>query len=86
MNRFRPRTPPLTRTMDSGFRERVLSTLFPAEEGDGPPFPLLDTEETWEEEMEVTAYEVERAAKKIGERKAPGPDGSQAKSSKLLAP
>lgn len=84
MNRFRPKTLPLTRTMDSDFRERVLSTLFPAEEGDEPPFPLPpNTEEMWEDEMEVTAYEVERAAKKIGERKAP--DGIPGKALKIAS-
>lgn len=85
MNRFKPRAPPLTRTMDSGFRERMLRTLFPAEEGDEPPFPTQDTEESWDENMEVTAHEVERAAKKIGNRKAPGPDGIHGKVLKIAS-
>lgn len=42
-NKSRLRMPPITRTMNSEFRERVLYTLFPAEERQEPPFPLEET-------------------------------------------
>lgn len=51
MNKFRPRIPPITRTMEPDLRERVLSTLFPKEEEKDPHFPHreIEGEEEWDE-------------------------------------
>lgn len=87
MNKFRPRAPPLTRTMDSGLRGRVLCTLFPAEEDQQLPFAPMSAEDeaVTMENTEVTVYEVEMAAKRIKDRKAPGPDGIPGRAVKIAS-
>lgn len=74
MKRLRPRTPPITQAMEPQFLKRVLNTLFPTENAVDEPFQSRGTS-VWKEEYCVTASEVAVAIKKIGNRKAPGPDG-----------
>lgn len=75
MRKLRARTPPLTQTLEPEFRRRVLRTLFPQEERERE-IPLPDTEQqTWDNSLDVTESEVIHHAKRIGDRKAPGPDG-----------
>lgn len=75
MKKLRARTPPITQQLEPGFRRRVLSTLFPQEEEEREtPFQEVD-QQTWDSSLNVTEGEVTHLAKRIGDKKAPGPDG-----------
>lgn len=83
MRKLRARAPPLTQTLEPEFRRRVLRTLFPQGERERE-IPLPDAEQlTWDSSLDVTEDEVIHHAKRIGNRKAPGPDGIPGKIAKL---
>lgn len=68
------RTPPITQAMEPQFLKEVLNTLFSVEETEEESFRDRGTPE-WKEEYNVTTSEVIKTIKKMGNRKASGPDG-----------
>lgn len=74
LSKLRARAPPLTQTMEPGLKNRVLNALFPQEIGRESPFSEY-IEQDWDRSFVVTEKEVLQFAKRIKDRKAPGPDG-----------
>ncbi|XP_071578221.1 uncharacterized protein [Temnothorax nylanderi] len=81
---LRPWTPPLTETLDPQFAGRVVDTLFPEGDGGAVLFPEVHVPE-WDEELRVPGKELERAIKRVRQRKAPGPDGIPGRAWVLVA-
>ncbi|XP_026823912.1 uncharacterized protein LOC113561603 [Ooceraea biroi] len=70
--KLRPWASPITESLSPQERERVIDALIPPEEGIGPRAPrqFVDAEVP-----EVSLEEIARARKRLGNNKAPGPDG-----------
>lgn len=84
LSKLRARAPPLTQTMGPGLKDRVLRTLFPREANREDPFPEYE-QQIWDESLAVTEEEVMHFAKRIKDRKAPGPDGIPGKIVKITS-
>lgn len=74
MKKLRAWTPPTTEAMDPRTVKGIVGALFPAGTCDNNP-ALGCREIVWDEGLEVSKYELARAAQKLSARKAPGPDG-----------
>lgn len=81
LKKLRGGAPPLTETLDPCFMKRIVDALFPR--GDILQEPIPDIEYEWKEEDEISLTEIRRAVKRIGTRKAPGPDGIPGKAWKV---
>lgn len=84
MKKLRARTPPITVSMEPRFRRRVLLTLFPQEDSETVPFPEIDRQ-TWDDSLGISEDEIVHYAKKIKDRKVPGPDGIPGKVIKVAS-
>jgi len=73
LNKLKGGATPITETQDPLFVQRVVTTLFPAEEG-VDPIPAPESGPEWEDELGVTQGELRDAIRKIKSSKAPGPD------------
>ncbi|KMQ94087.1 reverse transcriptase [Lasius niger] len=65
--------PPITETLDPPFLEEILTALFSTKEYEGEPIPLKEPP-MWDEEYGIIQGEIGEAVKRLGTRKAPGPD------------
>lgn len=84
MKKLRAKTPPLTTIMESWFKRRVLLTLFPHEDNEAVSFPAIESQ-TWDESFGISEDEIMHYAKKIKDKKAPGPDGIPGKVIKVAS-
>lgn len=77
MNKYRTWTPPATETLDTPVLEQIVDTLFPrgVERSTLEWGPGFDGPHDITEDLEISSEELARAVRRIGSRKAPGPDG-----------
>ncbi|XP_067211680.1 uncharacterized protein [Linepithema humile] len=73
LNRLRPATLPISETLDPGFLDQVVGSLFPVKDTHIPP---KGDPTDWTEDLGISERELSEAAKRLGAAgKAPGPDG-----------
>ncbi|XP_032690139.1 uncharacterized protein LOC116853267 [Odontomachus brunneus] len=72
-NKLKPWSPPLTEEMDPQRVEEIVETLFPGHNYILPPYEGPPAE--WHDELGVTVAEITRVAKRLGGKKALGPNG-----------
>lgn len=77
MNKYRTWTLPVTESLDTPVLNEIVDTLFPqGAEGSTLEWgPGYDGPHDISEDLEISSAELARAVRRIGSRKAPGPDG-----------
>ncbi|XP_011866998.1 PREDICTED: uncharacterized protein LOC105561517, partial [Vollenhovia emeryi] len=78
MNKLSTGALPAVETMQPGFLDEVVETLFPAGDPNRAPsreVAMGEEHQPWTEELNVCGAELIRAARKLKAGKAPGPDG-----------
>lgn len=70
--------------MEPWFRRQVLHTLFPQEDSEEVSFPIIERQ-AWDDSLEVSEDEITHYARKIKDKKVPGPDGIPGKVIKIAS-